>query len=226
MPFLGPTANQDYIGDPFDVGFTEYAKSVPMIVGSNFSEFVNLPPQYHRSEMSDEEMVVALEKEFGRKVADQVIPEFLKSFPDKKPLDLLQYDAVTFRKGTKAFVKKRIAEGCAPTYEYLFAPTIHINDGSMPQHNSDISYFYYNTDLVPSNDIGEATKELERNMSERLVNFARRNDPQSDGNVIWPASTAEVEKTIIFDVNTRVIDNFDDGFIEEIGNSGYYKPLF
>ena len=54
MPFLGPTANQDYIGDPFDVGFTEYAKSVPMIVGSNFSEFVNLPPQYHRSEMSNE----------------------------------------------------------------------------------------------------------------------------------------------------------------------------
>ena len=222
MPRLAPSKGWDFIGDPSENGFTEYAKNTPMMIGSNFSEFCNLPKQYVRCEMSDEEMTQALEKELGKEIADAVIPAFLRKFPDKKIIDILQYDAAAFRQGTKEFFKKRLEEGCAPTYEYMFSPTIGINDGSMPQHNSDISYFYYNTDFVPSNDIGEATKVLEGYMSGCLVNFAYTGVPSAEGLCKWEPATMENSPTMVFDRDSRIEYGLDDEFLDLLVKSGFY----
>ncbi len=223
MAPLGPVKNIDYLGDPMEFGFTDYAKSVPMIIGTNFSEFFNLPAKYSRCDMSDQQQREAVEEVLGSEIAQKALPEFLKVFPDKKPLDILQYDATIFRKGTRKFVRCRVEAGCAPTYVYFFCPTININDGSMPQHNSDISYFFYNTEMVPSNDIGEDTAKLEEEMSGRLVQYAWSSKPQLEGHIEWPQATAENCPVLLFDRNTRVAEGMDDGFIDELGKSPYYN---
>ena len=222
-PFISPEKNIDYMGDPLEYGFSDYSKKIPMIIGSNFSEFYNIPKKYDRSEMSYDEMVKAVETELGKETADKVIPEFMKRFADKKPLDILAYDAGSFRKGTRAFVKARVAECEAPTYVYMFAPTININDGSNPQHNSDISYFFYNTEKVPSNDIGEYTKVLEADMSGRLVGYGYTGSPQTEGFVQWPEATAENSPVMVFDHPSHVEYGFDDGFIDELIATGFYN---
>ena len=223
LPQLGPLPNIDLLGDPITYGFTDYAAKTPVIIGTNFSEFFAIPEKYHRYEMSDEQMRQAVENELGRETADKVIPEFLKRFPDKKILDILAYDATTFRAGTRDYIARRIADGCAPTYNYLFCPTIGINDGSTPQHNSDISYFFYNTDKVFSNDIGEYTLPLERNMSESLLQFGRTGSPNGEGLPYWPACQEGHWQTMLFDRVCRLEENLDDDFIDDLASSGFYR---
>ena len=226
LPSIGPRKNFDMIGEPLTNGFTDYARKIPVIVGTNFSEFFAIPGQYHRYDMTDEEMTEAVETELGKETADKVIPAFMKRFPDKKILDILAYDASSFRKGTKEYIARRIDDDCADTYNYLFCPTIGINEGSTPQHNSDISYFFHNTDKVFSNDIGEYTAVLEEEMTDRLLQFGRTGNPNGKGHIYWPPCEKDKEETIMFDRDVRIEENLDNEFIQDMIDSGYYKIRF
>ncbi len=209
MPFLGPMKNEDYLGDPVFNGFSEYAKKVPMILGSVYSEFYTLPKQYLRYAMNEEEMQAAIEMELGKETSEKVIPLFQKAFPEKKLIDLLTYDCGATRGSTLEFVHRRIEDGCAPTYNYFFTPVFGINEGQTCLHSADIPFIFHNTEKVPSSDLGEATARLEANMSGRFANFARTGEPQLKNEEYWPACEQGKDHTMVFDCCCEVKDNFD-----------------
>lgn len=223
MAYIGPTKNEDYLGDPLYEGFLEQAKSIPVIVGSVFSEFFNLPEKYDRSTMTEEEMVAAVEAEFTKEHADIVIPLFKKAFPEMKTIDVLTYDC-NLRNDCRLFAKARVDAGCTDTYNYFFTPVFNINDGQTCKHSSDIPFMMHSTDKVPSADFGEGFAHLEYNMSTRFINFAKTGKPQLENEEYWPACNAEQEVTMVFNANSNVRYDFDKELREAVAKARVNKP--
>lgn len=217
LPYIGPTRNEDYDGDPMHYGFSEQAKQTPLIVGSNYSEFFTLPKAYQRNYMNDEEMRQAIEKELGKEAVRDILPIFKEAFPDNKLIDLLTYDCGAARGATIDFIKARIQAGCAPTYNYFFTPIFGIDEGSTPLHSSDIAFIFHNTSLVPSTYLPDnKQEEVEYQMAGRLIAFARTGSPQLEGEILWPKCTEEHIYTMIFDKQCSIKDNFDEVLLEKM----------
>lgn len=213
-PF-GPVKNEDYLGYPTRFGFSEKAKNAPMMIGSVYSEFQLLPGKYYRPEMTEEEMVKAVEEVYGKEVADKAIPLFKKAFPEMKTVDLITYDTWV-RDAVKAFTQCRLEHGCAPTYNWYFNPVFNINDGQTPLHSSDIPFFYHSTDKVPSADFGQGYARLVNNMSGRFINFARTGNPQVENEEVWYPCTKEKEATMVFNANSELRYDVDQELFETI----------
>ena len=217
-PYFGPMKNEDYLGDPVFNGFSEAAKKAPLIVGSVYSEFTTLPAKYQRYAMTDEEMVKACEEELGKENADKLIPIFQKAFPEKKIIDLLTYDYSAVRGAAMDFIRARLRDGCAETYNYFFSTVFGTNEGTTAPHSSDIPFIFHNTSLVPSADLGaEETKRLEYLMSGRFIAFAKTGKPQLEGEEEWPACTKEREATMVYNVDTTIQYGVDKELLEEMG---------
>ena len=222
MLYVGPVRNVDYLGDPLYYGFSDIAKKTPLIVGSVFSEFFTLPEKYKRYEMSERDMVDAIEEELGKEVGDKLIPLFKETFPEKKLIDLLTYDCGAARGASKEFVHKRIEAGCAATYNYFFTAVFGINEGQTALHSSDIPFIFHNTDKVPSTDLGKDTVKLENNMSGRFINFAKTGKPQLEGEEYWPACEIDKEATMVFDRVSKVRYDFDTELLDQLSKVKTY----
>ena len=162
-------------------------------------------------------MVKACEEELGKENADVLIPLFRKAFPEKKIIDLLTYDYGAIRGRAMEFVRARLRDGCAETYNYFFSTVFGTNEGTTAPHSSDIPFIFHNTCLVPSADVGtEETKRLEHLMSGRFIAFAKTGRPQLEGEVEWPACTKEREATMVYNVETTVQYGFDSELQKEM----------
>lgn len=210
VEYFGPTKSEDYLGDPFYNGFTNHAKAAPLIVGSNFSEFTSLPPQYDRNEMTEQEMITAIQEAYGKDKAEEVIVEFRKTFPNNKLIDVISYDRESMRKTVIDFVKCRCENGCESTYCYHFNPIFRINDGCTALHSSDIVFIFNNIAMVPSTYLGEGVAEkLQNEMAGRLLAFTKTNVPNIEGGVEWTASSKDVVNTMVFAEECEVKPDLD-----------------
>lgn len=226
IPAFMPLRNEDFLGDPMYVGFSSFSKDIPLIVGSTFSEFNTLDAKYNRNKMTEEEMTEAIQKEYPNDWK-QLITLFKKAFPNKKTIDILTYDDWAFRDASKKLVNKRIEQGCKDNYLYLFTTEMLFDDGFIPSHCCDISYFFRNTDLVASDNCGPNTKLLENEVSGRFLNFAKTGSPNLLGSIEWKKVEKDKEYNMIFDSEISVKANFDDEFLKLLqkckGNSAKDK---
>ncbi len=213
-PFFAPQRGVDYLGDPMHVGFSEFAKGVPVIIGSTFAEFSSLKGKADR--FAKESVVYPYVKEMFHEGVDRVLEKFEKAFPEKKMVDVLTYDADVFRLGSIEYAKKRVAEGCAPTYLYLFCPTMKLNESSMPMHCADIPYVFANTDLVASSDIGRATKRLEKEIVTRFLHFAHTGDVNCENYLKWNECKEGETYTYLYQETCEQRCNFDEDLLREM----------
>ena len=210
IEFYGPTKSEDYIGEPFHNGFTEHAKEAPLIIGSNFSEFSQLPEGYDRNEMTRQEMIDAIESKYGKEHVVKIIDLFEKAYPNNKLIDVLAYGVEMFRKLTCDMVRCRYKHGCAPTYNYLFNPIFKINDGSTALHSSDIAFIFKNIHMVPSTYMGEGIAEyIQHEMADRLLSYTKTGKPQLVDDIYWPESSANTIYTLILAKKCEVRENYD-----------------
>ncbi|MBQ1827113.1 MAG: carboxylesterase family protein, partial [Erysipelotrichaceae bacterium] len=214
-PNFIPQRCEKYLGDPMHAGFSEFARKIPVVIGSTFSEFYSLPKGVNR-EMDEQSMIRVVKKEIGKE-SEKVIETFRRSFPDNPVIDVLTYDYAVFRPSVRQWVAERVREGCADTFMYLFKPEMKMNESCMPNHCADIPYFFHNTDIVDSSDIGEATKPLEREMFERFMAFARTGDVNNKEYSGWKACTQEKEYTYLFDEKCLLRENLDGELLELLG---------
>ncbi|MEA5017892.1 MAG: carboxylesterase family protein [Erysipelotrichaceae bacterium] len=225
IPFFAPTKNEDYIGNPIEYGFTEHAKKAPLVVGTNFSEFLSLPTKYERSLMNDEEMEHAVEVELGKENASRLIPLFTNAFPSHKIIDILTYDCCCIRPDIYQFCKARVESGCAETYSYLFTPVFKLNDGFTASHSTDIAFIFNNIHMVPSTYLDGKEQDLQYEMVGRLLNFARNDAPQLEGRSIWHPVNDHSLPTMIFDRSTEEKTDFDKELMEELGKIKTFKLI-
>lgn len=207
-----PKANDWYVGDPREVGFTEAAKKIPVMIGSVFGEFDFGPALDGKYEMSRRQNMELLTKRFGDD-AKKIAKEFAKAYPDKCLSDALSVDLI-FRLPTKDFAMKKAVHPEAPTYSYMFSYEFPFDGGKTAWHCAEIPFVFHNIDRVPICNEPGVTDRLQERMCTAWVNFARYGNPSTPSLPEWPACTPGDEVTMIFDVNCEVRHNYDNKLME------------
>ena len=109
------------------------------------------------------------------------------------------------------YIRRRAETG--PVWSYFFNQDFTIEGGRAPWHCSDIPFVFHNTELVPSANISSVTPQLEQQIFDAVLAFARTGNPQHRGIPTWPASTPQQENTMLFDSATRLAPNHDKALI-------------
>jgi len=203
----GPMANDYYKGEPLLTGFTEHAKTIPIVVGSVFGEFAFGPLPISK-DASEAEITEALTKRFGQRTPE-LIALYKKAYPDKHLADLFALDKI-FRIPSKKLVKLAAQESTAPAYLYQFTLEFPYQGSKIAWHCADIPFFFHNADKVEVCNIEDVSDKLEKQIFGFVKAFAHTGDPNHDGLPSWPQSKPGSEYTMIFDRNCQVRHNYDD----------------
>lgn len=208
-----PLLNDYYLGSPLECGFREHALEIPIMLGSVFGEFAFLPETYDKTALSEAEAKEIIAKVYGEHT-DEMIAAFTKAYPGKYATDVLNVDRA-FRQLTKRLAKQH-SRGGAGTYLYDFTLEFPIQHQKIAWHCSDIPFFFRNTDKVEICAIPGVSDELEAQMFDAFMMFARTGKPGHSGLPQWDSVTEDKEPTMIFDRNCEVRNNFDDALYELI----------
>jgi para-nitrobenzyl esterase len=198
----GPHKNDWYIGDPFDVGFSAFSKTVPTMVGTVIAEFGFMPGVPKKNDLSAEQRREVLAKRYGE-YTGELISLFKKAYPGKNDLDLMFVDGL-FRPATLKYADMKSAVASAPVYSYMFALEFDYDYGKQAWHCSDIPFFFHNSNLVAICNIEGVTGKLEEEMAGAFVAFARSGNPNHKNLVHWPAYTPDNKAVIVFDRVTGI----------------------
>jgi para-nitrobenzyl esterase len=216
-----PQPGEYYKGDPRSVGFTDHAKTIPVMIGTVFGEFAFGPTQPGRHTMSDEEATKIIRDKFGD-ATDEMIPLYKKAYPDKPLVDLAVLDS-WFRLPSMDFIDKKSYHHEAPTYSYLFAYEFPYEEGKPAWHCSEIPFVFHNTDLVPVCCKEGVSDKLEANVFGAWISFAKTGKPGHAGLPDWPACVDGDEATMIFDEKCEVRHNHDHALIPLVDKNA--KPF-
>ena len=206
-----PIPNEFYAGDPRVVGFTEHAKTIPVMIGTVIGEFAFGPGVPNKYGLTETEIKSMIAKKYGN-VSDELAGLFQKAYPGRNLTDLLVLDSL-FRSPTKDFIEKKAAHKEASTFSYLFAYEFPYDDGKPAWHCSEIPFVFHNTDKVPVCDIPGVSDKLEEQVFGVWINFARYGNPNLPGLPDWPECKPGDEATMIFDKSCEVKHNFDNELI-------------
>lgn len=211
--YIGCTPKPDdfYKGEGPAVGFTEHAKTIPVMVGTVFGEFAMAPLPFNKEQIPEAELEAVLDNRFqGR--GKELKAVFAEAYPGKNPADLLTLDTI-FRGPTREFVRALAAAG-GSVYSYLFALEFPYQNQKTAWHCSDIPFVFHNTELVPVANIPGVSDRLEEQIFGAVMAFARTGKPECEGLPQWPASREDDEATMIFDRVCEVRHNHDDRLLK------------
>lgn len=209
-----PAANDWYRGDPREVGFTEHAKTIPVMVGSVFGEFDFSPAIPGRKTLSKETVLEILEKKYKSHTPD-LVSRFREAYPGRPLIDLLSVDPF-FRIAGRDFIEKSVRERKAPTYSYLFNLDFPLEDGKPAWHCSEIPFIFHNTERVAICNIPGVSDRMEERLCGAWVSFARWGNPGAACLPHWPACEPGREYTMIFDRECEVRLNHDAALMETL----------
>ena len=208
-----PIPNEYYVGDPRKVGFTEHAKTIPVIVGTVVAEFGGFAPGLpDRTSKTPEEQVEYLRTYLGDE-AEKLAALFWECYPGRPATDLLLLDVFS-RGPSKDFCLKKAVHPQAPTYNYVFSFEFPIDDGKPAWHCSDIPFFFHNTDKVFICNVPGVSDQLEEKMAMSFVSFARTGVPAAEGLPQWEPCRPDDVATMVFDRECRLCHGFDDKLYE------------
>lgn len=211
--YIGCTPKPDdfYKGEGPAVGFTEHAKTIPVMVGTVFGEFAMAPLPFNKEQIPEAELEAVLDNRFqGR--GKELKAVFAEAYPGKNPADLLTLDTI-FRGPTREFVRALAAAG-GSVYSYLFALEFPYQNQKTAWHCSDNPFVFHNTELVPAANIPGVSDRLEEQIFGAVMAFARTGKPECEGLPQWPASREDDEATMIFDRVCEVRHNHDDRLLK------------
>jgi len=132
--------------------------------------------------------------------ASEIIDAYAKSFPDRKPIEILSM-VISNRKSQIDLCNAKYDQKGAPVYLAWFGWNTPLFDGRLRAfHTMDIAFWYYNTDVQISHTGGGARpRKLAANMASSLVQFMKTGSPDGGGLPDWPEYTSEKGETMILD---------------------------
>jgi para-nitrobenzyl esterase len=193
---------------PYFPEATSHAANVPMLICTTF---------YERSPSSFDSSLENITKEqakeqlktirgFGTSVAENasaVYDAYEKSFPDRKPIEILSL-AISNRKNAVALADAK-SKQAAPVYMAWFGWNPPLFDGRLRAfHTLDICFWFYNTDRQLSHSGGGARpRKLSERMAGSLLQFMKTGNPNIPGLPSWPRySSSQGETMILNDVSS------------------------
>lgn len=202
-----PAPNDFYVGDPRTVGFTEHAKTIPVMVGTVFGEFAFAPGIPTKNDLTEEEKTALVEKKYGDG-GGELIKLFRQAWLEKDLTTLLTLDSM-FRAPSQDFIEKKAAHRESPTYSYLFAYEPPYDGGKTAWHCAEIPFVFHNTCLTPVFNEPGVTDRLEDQMCDAWLAFAKTGAPGCPALPDWPACEPGKEQVMVFDRECSLRENFD-----------------
>lgn len=215
-----PCPNGFYKGDPRAVGFSEFAKTIPLLIGTVQGEFYDLPEVDKTS--SEEEIHKAIEEKYGKN-AEKLTELFTKAYPENDLTKVLTLDSM-FRKPTIDYIETRTKEEVAPTYAYLLAHEFDLDGGRAPWHCAEIPFVMHNSHMVPPCCAGEVEDRLQEQFFNAWVSFAKTGNPNCDLLPQWKPCENGKEWTMIFKENCELKCNHDKE-LEKLHSDSVYNPF-
>lgn len=207
MGGFSPVADGHYVAQhPFSPEASPLAKDIPMIVCSTFYE--RSPSSFDSSlenvTMDQAKEMVKTTRGFSRiqfgENAPEIIEAYAKSFPDRKPIEILSL-VISNRQSQIDLCNAKFRQDGAPVYLAWFGWNPPVFDGRLRAfHTMDIAFWYYNTDVqISHTGGGSRPRKLAEKMASALVQFMKTGSPSGGGLPDWPEYTAETGETMILD---------------------------
>ena len=189
---------------PFEPVAAPTGADIPIIIGSNKDEallFLQRDPM--RDKMTEEELISRVNPFLGEHV-NAVLAAYKKSRPGATPWDLfIAVSTERFRLGSIILAERKVAAGTAPVYMYLF--DFEISDRFKAAHAMEIPFVFNHASKRSPEREDVAT--LETLISEAWIAFARTGNPNRPGAPDWPAYTTPNRATMVFDTESRVVND-------------------
>lgn len=194
--------------DPFDPTAPEVSANVPVIIGSNGTEWTLFqgPPEA----LDDAAFHARIKKMLHNDAAvDRLIAAYKKTHGSNVEACASLESDFMMRMSSILEAERRVALGKAPTYMYYFTWRTPARDGKMRSpHALEMPFAFDNVDVAkPFTGTGPERQALADQMSNAWANFARTGNPNHQGLPDWPAYTADRRGTMIFDNECKVVND-------------------
>ena len=209
-----PVKNDWFLGAPPHHAFSDYARTVPVMMGSVICERGNTPPIPDRNSLTAEKKRELIYEVFGENT-DKLIELFQKGYPGKNELLLLDFDT-SYRGNVLPWAERKVNESNpgVPLYVFMFALEFDYNGGTGAWHCADIPFTHNKAATVPVNHM-DVMDKLESEMSGAWANFARTGNPNHSGlSANWPAYNLEERGVMVFDRKSEVRFNHEKELVE------------
>ena len=178
------------------------AADVPMIICSTTNEQTPSWTDSSLEKITLEEVTERLKERAGfgagfEGKAKAVVDAYVKAFPDKKPVEI--WSLVSSNRQGVVNLANSKSKQKAPVFVAWFGWQPPLFDNRLRAfHCIDISFWYYNTDLMFTHTGGgPRPRKLSTMMAGSLLKFMRTGDPNYGGLPPWPRFTTEKGETMV-----------------------------
>ena len=191
--------------DPFVPDAPAISAKVPVMIGTNKDEstlFMFGDPKFGDY---DEETLARRAKAAAGDKADALVAELRKAYPDYSPTYLASaaQTATGMWLGSITLAERKADQGAAPAFMYMLTWETPVSRGRLKcPHALEIPLVFDNVERA-RNFVGRGDEPqvVADAMSDAWLAFARTGDPG------WPAYDREDRATMIFDLESKVVDD-------------------
>jgi para-nitrobenzyl esterase len=191
---------------PFDPSAPPESRDVPVIIATTLEDAALRLTNW---DLTDRDLVALLNERFKGKGAE--ILELYRPVASGRTPYLVQAQVFTdtqARSRAIAQAERKAAQGGAPAWMYIWewaTPAFDGKLGAVHGHDVDASFNLYRNGICGT---GEKTGRLmARRLSSTFIAFAKTGNPDNDQIPHWPAYDVSTRATLIFDTNTRVVND-------------------
>ena len=199
---------------PYDPEPAPTAADIPMLICSTTNEMSPSMTDASLENITLDEVAERIRDRagFGAGFGDrskEVVDSYARVFPDKKPVEIWSLISSN-RQGTVNLANAKSKQE-PPVFVAWFGWQPPLFDKRMRAfHCSDISFWFYNTDLMLSHTGGGARpRSLSEKMAGSLLQFMKSGDPNGGGLPNWPRYTSENGETMVLDDVSEVKNDPD-----------------
>ena len=217
--YLGPVKDgRSLPRDPFDPDAPPQSMQIPMMLGNTRGETRTLigrgdPSLFSLTWDTLRHKLEANSPFMGTLDRGEVIVRYREWYPEFTPTDIF-FAATTDSRSWRGQVieaDRRAAQpaGAAASYVFQFDWPTPVDGGKWGAHHGlDVPFVFDNAAITPHFvGGGSAPLELADKMSRAWIAFARSGNPNVDGLPAWPPFDVKRRATMVFDRESRVVDD-------------------
>ena len=194
-------------GDPFDPQAPELSVDIPMLIGTNATEFTlfELPP-----DSMDDATLRELTKQRMRvddAAADRLIAAYKRTHGSNIEAHIALESDRFMRINSIRQAERKTAQGGAPAYMYYFTWRTPVLEGRLRSpHAVEIPFVFDHPDAWKGlTGDGPERYALAHKMSGAWAAFARNGSPNTPDLPNWPAYASDERVTMVFDNECKVV---------------------
>ncbi len=191
---------------PFDPAAPPESRDVPVIIATTLEDAALRLTNW---DLTERDLTALLNERFKGKAAE--ILDLYRPVTSGKTPYLIQAQVFTdtqVRSRAITQAERKAAQGGAPAWMYIWewaTPAFDGKLGAVHGHDVDASFNLYRNGICGTGD--KTGRLMAKRLASTFVAFAKTGNPDNDQIPHWPAYDATARATMVFDANTRVVND-------------------